>query len=359
MLCLLRKIFRQYMNEHERKQMVTRILSSSPDTQHDTMQAIYTLLKPRCPTFPSVERRQEFIVRQIVTVLSSKEKTLSSSSWSNLQFMDVGGGDGFVLHFLSSLSDKKPICMETRTDWNETYTFPYASTVDYHFWDNVHMATVETHSVDVVFCMVSLHHMNEETVANCLREIRRVLKPGGLFMIKEHDCISETAQLLIEWEHHLYHIRHCLSRTASTLRFTRHVLSQMGEPEGDLPLRVEDLVKTLPGGERQPLVKTLPGGERQPLVNTRSASLVEAESEPVERLTDPATTVKMNNSIPLYLRSLDDWNEIFTKKYGFECIEWRDRLLEHVLVDGIVPDDEHNPSRLYWGIYKSSTPRGK
>ncbi len=328
MLCLLRKIFRQYMNEHERNQMVTRILSSSPDTQHDTMQAIYTLLKPRCPTFPSVERRQEFIVRQIVTVLSSKEKTLSSSSWSNLQFMDVGGGDGFVLHFLSSLSDKKPICMETRTDWNETYTFPYASTVDYHFWDNVHMATVETHSVDVVFCMVSLHHMNEETVANCLREIRRVLKPGGLFMIKEHDCISETAQLLIEWEHHLYHIRHCL-------------------------------VKTQSKAESQPLVKTLlpplrGGQESQPLVKTRSASLVEAERQPVERLTDPATTVQMNNSIPLYLRSLDDWNEIFTKKYGFECIEWRDRLLEHVLVDGIVPDDEHNPSRFYWGIYKSS-----
>jgi len=307
MLCLLRKIFRQYMNEHERKQMVTRILSSSPDTQHDTMQAIYTLLKPRCPTFPSVERRQEFIVRQIVTVLSSKEKTLSSSSWSNLQFMDVGGGDGFVLHFLSSLSDKKPICMETRTDWNETYTFPYASTVDYHFWDNVHMATVETHSVDVVFCMVSLHHMNEETVANCLREIQRVLKPGGLFMIKEHDCISETAKLLIEWEHHLYHIRHCLSSP-----------------------RLEE--------ERQSVIKTLTGGERQ---------------------TDPATTIQMNNSIPLYLRSLDDWNEIFTKKYGFECIEWRDRLLEHVLVDGIVPDDEHNPSRLYWGIYKSSTHMGK
>lgn len=57
----------------------------------------------------------------------------------------------------------------------------------------------ETHlpdaSVDVVFCMSLLHHLELERVRN---EIRRILKPDGLFILKEPIRLSWTMKQIVK-----------------------------------------------------------------------------------------------------------------------------------------------------------------
>jgi SAM-dependent methyltransferase len=42
-------------------------------------------------------------------------------------------------------------------------------------------------SVDFVSCYVGLHHMTPETLAPFISSIARVLRPGGIFVLRDHD----------------------------------------------------------------------------------------------------------------------------------------------------------------------------
>jgi SAM-dependent methyltransferase len=45
-------------------------------------------------------------------------------------------------------------------------------------------------SVDFVSCYVGLHHMTPQTLELFVQSIARVLRPGGLFVLRDHDVAS-------------------------------------------------------------------------------------------------------------------------------------------------------------------------
>lgn len=55
---------------------------------------------------------------------------------------------------------------------------------------------------DVVYAFMSLHHI--QTAAETLTEVYRVLKPGGLFIIREHDCINDDYAAVLDVIHGFY-----------------------------------------------------------------------------------------------------------------------------------------------------------
>ncbi len=55
---------------------------------------------------------------------------------------------------------------------------------------------------DLVTCNMVLHHIAD--AKSMLTEIARVLRPGGTFYLKEHDCWDETDKKLIILEHRAY-----------------------------------------------------------------------------------------------------------------------------------------------------------
>lgn len=57
-------------------------------------------------------------------------------------------------------------------------------------------------SQDLVTANMTLHHVQD--IKQLVKEIYRVLKPGGLVFIKEHDCWSANDAMLIDIEHLLY-----------------------------------------------------------------------------------------------------------------------------------------------------------
>ena len=152
------------------------------------------------------ETRQDFITSKILNYLSN-----SNVIHENFRIVDIGGGNGNILSGLYKTIKESTkdnfICVETLTDWNESYAFDN-NHLTYKFWDN-NTIDIEDKSIDVVMCMVSLHHMNNETLTHVFANISRILKKDGLLMIKEHDCRSREVNELILWEHHLYHMLDC------------------------------------------------------------------------------------------------------------------------------------------------------
>jgi 2-polyprenyl-3-methyl-5-hydroxy-6-metoxy-1,4-benzoquinol methylase len=136
---------------------------------------------------------------------------------SDIKILDIGGGEGDVIKKIGSnmgINNNNLYSLEELdSSWVEKYNF--SNDINYIYWDNVSISlntnTLNTHTdtksyFDVIICMVSLHHMNNETIQNLILNINHLLKKDGLIILKEHDADSRDTMRIIDWEHHLYHI---------------------------------------------------------------------------------------------------------------------------------------------------------
>ena len=125
---------------------------------------------------------------------------------SNTKIVDIGGGDGNVISYIGSkhsINKENLIVVDKEDQWTEQYA--HSNPITYKAWDNK-IIDIPSGTVDIVFIMVTLHHMDNETIASCLSEAHRILKNGGLILMKEHNCDSAGIKEIIDWEHHLYHL---------------------------------------------------------------------------------------------------------------------------------------------------------
>ncbi len=124
----------------------------------------------------------------------------------DIKIVDIGGGEGDVIKNIGEnldISSKNLYCVEQNNQWTEYYKFN--NKINYIFWNN-HYIDIVDKSIDIVILMVSLHHMNDEVLHNTMKNIKRILKPKGIVIIKEHDMYNDDIKYTIDWEHHLYHI---------------------------------------------------------------------------------------------------------------------------------------------------------
>ena len=52
------------------------------------------------------------------------------------------------------------------------------------------------HAADLVTMMQGLHHLPQSLLPTFLSEVTRVLRPGGIFIVREHDCSDELLPML-------------------------------------------------------------------------------------------------------------------------------------------------------------------
>jgi FAD/FMN-containing dehydrogenase/SAM-dependent methyltransferase len=64
--------------------------------------------------------------------------------------------------------------------------------------------TLPAASFDLVTCYVGLHHMTADTLAPFLRSIQRVLRPGGCFVLRDHDVASDEMRALVSLAHTVF-----------------------------------------------------------------------------------------------------------------------------------------------------------
>lgn len=150
-----------------------------------------------------IEKKPDYISRIIAKKTNANEKRT---------YVDIGGGNGDVLSYIrenvvgNEQSDQNNyVCVESKIDWAEPYPFSNTN-IRYEFWDN-QTVNVPSNFAHVVLCMVSLHHMDDQTILCALREMRRILCKGGVLLLKEHDCYDGEVKKYTVIEHHLYHVR--------------------------------------------------------------------------------------------------------------------------------------------------------
>lgn len=65
-------------------------------------------------------------------------------------------------------------------------------------------ALVPDASLDLVTCYVGLHHMTAERLKPFLASIARVLRPGGAFIVRDHDVTTEDMRVIVSLAHTVF-----------------------------------------------------------------------------------------------------------------------------------------------------------
>ena len=100
-------------------------------------------------------------------------------------YLDIGGNDRHAGLLRKRVAISGPI-LRTPADGGDPEPLP---------------ASLADASLDVVACYDGLHHGTPERVDALVQSVARVLRPGGLFLLREHDVTDERQRALVALTH--------------------------------------------------------------------------------------------------------------------------------------------------------------
>jgi len=131
---------------------------------------------------------------------------LSMRQYSRAGFyLDIGGGNGIITKAIGESLGFRDVFS---ADVQETFVQGQRRDkkgVTYLTLDAKRpLIDLPDNSCTFITAIMSLHHILPEAFDKEMREISRVLAPGGYFIIREHDCRNKSDAYLIDMEHLLY-----------------------------------------------------------------------------------------------------------------------------------------------------------
>jgi ubiquinone/menaquinone biosynthesis C-methylase UbiE len=151
-----------------------------------------------------LEARFNARVREI-QALGTQARSKNDTGFLPCSLLDFGGDKGGVASRLATLYNLSP-GMAIVSDVPEWYGHKRE-----RLFNNVTFQTLHSHYLpftdgqfDTVLSLMVLHHINQVEIT--CKELRRVLKPGGLLFLREHDCENEDDSRLIDIEHSLFEL---------------------------------------------------------------------------------------------------------------------------------------------------------
>jgi hypothetical protein len=67
-------------------------------------------------------------------------------------------------------------------------------------------AAIADESVDLVTCLIGLHHTRPEKLSGFLNSIRRILRPGGWFIVRDHDVKTADMATFVSLVHTVFNL---------------------------------------------------------------------------------------------------------------------------------------------------------
>ncbi|MEB3165488.1 MAG: class I SAM-dependent methyltransferase [Cyanobacteriota bacterium] len=143
------------------------------------------------------EESDYYIRYKILDAKRYAAPSLDANTAPPLQILDFGAGTGTAIpHWCSIFADAKLTCCDVserslelaRSRHGGDITYAHTSETDLPF---------QTGSFDLVYAACVFHHIPENQHLLVMRELWRVLKPGGALMIYEHNPLNPLTQAVV------------------------------------------------------------------------------------------------------------------------------------------------------------------
>ncbi len=83
---------------------------------------------------------------------------------------------------------------------------PYNHFVPLQDYASIAEEVIPSNSVDLVICAIGLHHIPVEKLSDFVASIHRILRPGGTFIVRDHDVINDDIMDLTHAAHSVYNL---------------------------------------------------------------------------------------------------------------------------------------------------------
>ena len=145
-----------------------------------------------------------YIIEYVVLNLKkiNQEKNLNIN-FEKIKYIDIGCGSG---------NKTNKFAQELRLDYKNVYGAdistwgPYNQKEYLHKFNFVQISNdkidLDSNSVDFITCILMLHHV--KNLEFLLKEIKRILKPGGILLLIEHNNYDDNDNLILDTLHMLY-----------------------------------------------------------------------------------------------------------------------------------------------------------
>lgn len=78
--------------------------------------------------------------------------------------------------------------------------------IESHDFDPISVTDIPDESVDLVTCLIGLHHTRPEKLAGFLQSVRRILRPGGWFILRDHDVKNPDMATFVSLVHTVFNL---------------------------------------------------------------------------------------------------------------------------------------------------------
>lgn len=130
-------------------------------------------------------------IEHVMTTLQRAQKTVSGGS-----LLDLGCGGAEITEEMAKTLQLSQVCGADLSSQPPSGTgqvmTSYYPVVD-------HRIDLPDHSMDIITCFMTIHHWDQ--MSPMMAEVRRILKPHGLFFFREHDVPSEDHTLKDQLDH--------------------------------------------------------------------------------------------------------------------------------------------------------------
>lgn len=138
------------------------------------------------------DESRSYVVKNYLPIID-KIQNLKKNS-----YLDVGSGTGYKTNFIGQKF--KSVHGTDIENWSvisqEKHKFEFRSLKNGEIpWPD--------NTFDFITCFMVLHHSGPDLIAEISKKIRK----GGVFMIREHDCLNKNMEMLVELEHTMYEIQ--------------------------------------------------------------------------------------------------------------------------------------------------------
>jgi SAM-dependent methyltransferase len=205
----LQNVFRLYPEDRFHT-LIKQACASHPDDE-----AIYRQLQQELPTIkpfladltyavPSLLKQKNEMTRQTLELLAGKREIKG--------YVEIGTTGRYISTLRKNLRFRGPVLLihdvaptNSPVDLIERGGLrKLGSWISLNNYGPISQASVPDNTIELVTCYVGLHHMKPELLDAFLRSIWRVVRPGGLFIVRDHDVKTPEMDAFVSLAHTVF-----------------------------------------------------------------------------------------------------------------------------------------------------------
>jgi len=155
---------------------------------------------------PALRKQKKEMTKQLLSIIGEK-KTING-------YLEIGSTGRYISHLRKQVEVKPPVFItndiapsNSVADIFERGQFrPIGQFFSLSNYDPISEATIASGSLDMVACHIGLHHCPLDRLPAYLASIHRVLRPGGYFIMREHDAGDPPMAAFVSLVHTVFNL---------------------------------------------------------------------------------------------------------------------------------------------------------